>query len=399
MKIFNFLYLKLLILYSTQYLPLGFFFGAIPAILGTNGVSMEIIGSIYMLGLFWVIKFLWAPFIDRYSLFNSKQHYKSWLYIIQPLLAISMFICAFYSITEYFIVSICLIALINLFSSVQDICVDGLVLNNVDKNELEYANAIQTIGTFIGSLLGLVLPLISYEIYSWKVTLIILSVLVLLPTLLLFTFDEKEKVQTSEKYSYFKMFSFLRQKSVLNILIIMLPGYWIVEGTFGLMQQLLIKYDWTLIQIASSQNLIGSIFGIISALIIGSIIEKIGKEKSYKYISVFVFLDILLMINHESFFTNHILVTALLSYNFFCLGLFMTIYYTYIMSNSSKEYAGTQVNIQHSFLLLLTMIFTKIIFSTTESYGFKVTFEVLAVIFVLSNIYGYLFFKRNKNAK
>lgn len=392
-------YLKLLVLYSSQYLPLGFFFGAIPAILGTNGVKMEVIGSIYMLGLFWVVKFLWAPFIDKYSLFNSKNHYKSWLYSVQVLLAITMFICAFFSITEHFIVSLCLIALINFFSSLQDIAVDGLVLNNIDKNELEYANSMQTIGTFMGSMLGLVLPLISYDIYSWKVTLIILSILVLLPIILLYNFNEKPKKVIQDKYSYFKMFSFLKQKSVLSILIIMLPAYWIVEGTFGLMQQLLLKYNWNLIDIAISQNIIASLFGIIAALIISKIIHNYGKEKSFKIVSFLILIDVILMINYEKYFDNHLLVTIFLSYNFFCLGLYMTIYYTYIMANSSKEYAGSQINIQHGFLLLLTMIFTKLIFNTTSTYGFSFAFQILAFLFILSSIYSYFFFKRNKNER
>ena len=399
MKIFTKTYMKLLALYSSQYIPLGFFFGAIPAILGSNGVSMEVIGSIYMLGLFWVLKFLWAPFIDRFTLFSSKSHYKSWLYLIQSLLSLSVFICAFFSITESFVISICLIAFINFFSSLQDICVDGLVLNNINRDELEYANAIQTSGTFIGAMIGLALPLISYELYTWKVTLIILSILTILPVFILYSIDEGKKEVISDRFKYLKGFSLLKQKSIYSLFFIMIPAYWIVEGTFGLIQQLLLKYEWSLIDIVISQNFIGSIFGILGALLVGTAISKIGKAKSYRIISVLIFIDILLMINYKSFFDDHILVTILLSYNYFCLGLFMTIYYTYIMSNSSKEYAGTQVNLQHSILLFVSLIYSKLIFNLASAQGFSSAFKILAVVFLASSIYSYFFFKDESYAK
>lgn len=399
MKLFNKIYLKLLLFYTTQFLPLGFFFGAIPAILGTNGVSMEVIGSIYMLGIFWVIKFLWAPFIDKYTLFKSKGHYKGWLYFIQSFLAICMIVCAFFPITESFVISLCLIALINILSSIQDICVDGLVLNSINKDELEYANSMQSIGTFLGSFLGLVLPLISYELYNWKVTLLILSVFVISPIFFLYNFEEKPKTSISNRYSYFSMFKFLKQKNVLGILIIMLPAYWIVESTFGLFQQLLLQYKWNLIEIVISQNVVASIFGVVGALLVGNIIHKYGKDNTYKVVSILILLDVIFMINYESYFENHTLVTALFSYNYFCLGLYMTVYYTYIMSNSTKEFAGSQINIQHGFLLLLSMLFTKLIFNMTASYGFEFVFKVLAAIFILTTLYSFYFFRKFKDEK
>lgn len=54
-------------LYTTQFLGLGFFIEAFIGILRQNGVSLENLGFIYMLGLFWVFRFLWAPFIDKIS--------------------------------------------------------------------------------------------------------------------------------------------------------------------------------------------------------------------------------------------------------------------------------------------------------------------------------------------
>ena len=383
----------LLILYTTQFIPLGFFFGAVPAILATNGVSMETIGSIYMLGLIWVIKFLWAPFIDKNKIGFFKGHYRSWLIIIQVLLSLSMFICAFYSITSSFTVSLVLILFINFFSSTQDICVDGLVVNSIKKEDLQYSNSMQTAGTFLGSFIGLCLPLYSYEIYTWKVTLFILSVLVLIPTFFLFFYKEKINEIKPQRLSYFKILGFLGNKKVLKLLFIMTPAYFVLEGSFSLIQQVLIRNEWTLIQIATSQNIIASFFGISAAFLSGYIMKYLGKYKSYFLVSTLVLFDIIIMVNLELFVNNHILTTIFLSYNYFCLGLFMTLYYTFIMENSSKEFAGTQVNIQHGLMLFVSLIFTKVFLSISSNYGFTVAFLILSCIYLLTYIYAIVRFK------
>ncbi len=58
-------WLLLVSLYITQNLGLGFFWIALVAIMRQQGFPLERLGVIYLLGLFWVIKFLWAPLIDR----------------------------------------------------------------------------------------------------------------------------------------------------------------------------------------------------------------------------------------------------------------------------------------------------------------------------------------------
>ncbi|MCV6608078.1 MAG: MFS transporter, partial [Campylobacterales bacterium] len=256
-------YLFLLLLYTLQFVPAGFFYGAIPAILGANNVPMSVIGWVYMMGLIWVGKFLWAPYIDKFTFSFFQGHYRAWLIVIQILLSISMFITAFFPLTENFLTAIILIGIINFISSTQDIAVDGLAINSLRRDQLEYANSMQTVGIFIGTLIGLGLPLYSYEIYDWKTTLIILSLVVLIPTLALNFYKENPKERDLPKITFLEIYKFLKEKNGFKILIMIIPGYWIVERSFPLVQQLLIKNNWSLIDIVISQNIIGSFTGII----------------------------------------------------------------------------------------------------------------------------------------
>ena len=129
---------------------------------------------------------------------------------------------------------------------------------------------------------------------------------------------------------------------------------------------------------------IGSIVGIIAAIITGSLINKFGKRKCFIYLLFFIFVDICLLYLFTYFTHNHLFVIFVLSFNSLCLGSFVTIYYTYIMANSSKEYAGTHVNVQHSLLLFASLISTKAIFMLVDFYDFRTVFICIAIIFVFS---------------
>ncbi len=70
-------------LYVSQAIPLGFVFVALPAILVRRGLGEEQIGLLSALAAPWLVKFLWAPAVDRFG--SRRGHYRSWLIPLQLL--------------------------------------------------------------------------------------------------------------------------------------------------------------------------------------------------------------------------------------------------------------------------------------------------------------------------
>ena len=66
-------YYTLLSLYLAQSIPMSFFSTVIPVIMRQEQYSLESIGYLQLMKLPWIIKFLWAPLIDKTS--NSSRHY------------------------------------------------------------------------------------------------------------------------------------------------------------------------------------------------------------------------------------------------------------------------------------------------------------------------------------
>ncbi|EFU70729.1 major facilitator superfamily transporter MFS_1 [Aliarcobacter butzleri JV22] len=108
-------------LYTTQFLGLGFFMEAFIGILRQNGVPLENLGFIYMLGLFWVFRFLWAPFIDRIY-FKKMGHYRAWIIIFQSLMVITIFAISILHINEHLNIIIFLAIFFAFFCSFSKYC-------------------------------------------------------------------------------------------------------------------------------------------------------------------------------------------------------------------------------------------------------------------------------------
>ena len=66
------------VLYAGQFIPAIFIFMTLPIILRDAGHSATHIGLVQLVGLPYVVKFLWAPLIDSYRV--VKQHYKGWIF-------------------------------------------------------------------------------------------------------------------------------------------------------------------------------------------------------------------------------------------------------------------------------------------------------------------------------
>jgi len=142
----------LLALYFAQGLPYGFQVTALPVYLRTQGVSLAAIGFLGALSAPWMLKALWAPWIDRYS-GGRFGHYRSWILPLQAGLALTALLAAFVPATQLWLL-LSLVFVMNLFAATQDIAVDGLAVRILRPDQLGRGNAVQVVGYKFGMLFG-----------------------------------------------------------------------------------------------------------------------------------------------------------------------------------------------------------------------------------------------------
>ena len=169
-------------LYFAQGLPSGLLGKALPPLLREQGVSLSVIGFTVLLALPWTLKFLWAPFLDR---FWTRRR---WLLTLNLATCGLMLLVAAHDfgdwVSQSFALLLTVLFLMNLVAATQDIATDGLAVSRLAPHLRGLGNSVQVIGYKIGMIVGGGLLLWLVARFGWQLSysaLALLIVPVLLP--------------------------------------------------------------------------------------------------------------------------------------------------------------------------------------------------------------------------
>jgi PAT family beta-lactamase induction signal transducer AmpG len=140
---------------------MGIFREVFPVQFKDQGVDLRDIGLISLLALPWTLKFLWAPAVDFF------RHHRLWIFFMNILMAGTLL---FFSVNQDFGIWVWVaIGIFAVFSSTNDIAIDGYTIEMLDKNELGLANGIRN-GMYRVGMLGAGVILIFSDYFSWSIT-------------------------------------------------------------------------------------------------------------------------------------------------------------------------------------------------------------------------------------
>ncbi|XP_069786961.1 major facilitator superfamily domain-containing protein 3 isoform X2 [Narcine bancroftii] len=154
------------LLYFVQGMPYGLQSSLLPIYLRTFGLSFTKISLTKLLYFPWLLKILWAPFVDQYG--------TKWKWMLCSMLG--LFLCCLTMSglapdTDFSAIAFVLL-LMNLFASVQDIAVDGIAVHLLSNEDVGYGNTIQVVAYKMGSLLAGAGLLTVMNYISWNILFI-----------------------------------------------------------------------------------------------------------------------------------------------------------------------------------------------------------------------------------
>ena len=166
----------LAMLYFAQGLPSGLLGKALPPLLREYGVSLSAIGFTALLALPWTLKFLWAPFIDRF-----------WLLTLNLIICSLMLVIASRDfgiwVFQTFALLMMVLFLMNMAAATQDIATDGLAVSRLTPHLRGLGNSVQVIGYKVGMIFGGGLLLWLVARFGWQLSYTALALLII-PVLL-----------------------------------------------------------------------------------------------------------------------------------------------------------------------------------------------------------------------
>lgn len=266
-------------LYIAQSIPMSFFSSIVPVIMRQENYSLESIGLIQLVKLPWIIKFLWAPLIDRTSI--SSKDFRRWIFGSEIFYALIIFSIGFLNLQLDFTLIIILIVIAFIASATQDIATDAYAVLLLKAEERGIGNSFQTGGSFIGTIFGSGVLLIIYHHFGWQALLSGLSILVLLALIPLYFFKKNGQITKVEdiKTSPKDIFTFFKQKNIHRHILILLTFNSGLIGMLAMLKPYLVDSNFETDQIGLMAGIVGPSLGLLASLAAGFIIKKVQRSK------------------------------------------------------------------------------------------------------------------------
>ncbi|MBO1903962.1 MFS transporter [Microvirga sp. 3-52] len=167
-------------LYVGQSIIGGVTFSALPSVLRDRGLPLDRIGLTYLAVLPWVLKFLWAPAIERYRLPSTGPSRSRSIVLIGGLISAFCFALAAMIGPTTFVPLMAIFIVVAFAASTVDIACDGHAVESLSERYHGWGNAAQVGGAYLGFAIGSGLFLVLVARVDWGQAMIVMAVLLVL---------------------------------------------------------------------------------------------------------------------------------------------------------------------------------------------------------------------------
>ncbi|PIE74360.1 MAG: MFS transporter, partial [Deltaproteobacteria bacterium] len=360
----------LLSLYVTQFIGLAFFAEAFVAILRKNGVGLENMGLIYALGLIWVVRFLWAPLIDRFRL-SSKSHFKAWVSFFQALMVLTLFAASMVNIQENIGSIVCFYGLFAFFSASQDIALDALVLKDISLPNRPHAMSLKAAGSSIGVVLGGGLGLVIYDCLGWAYTMLLICLVTLNSLIQLCFYKEKQIDRQKEKVPFRAYCNFWKTRRNWLVFLFFYPA--VMNTAFVLVSPILVDIGWKLAKIGFYIHIIGYSAGALSAFMTGGLMKRFKLKRVLLFAISGQSAGLLFYLFPLHFSINELGITALVSLVFSLSSIANTAIITLMMDECKDISPATGFAMQHGIFMFFGILFSSLSMGLAGKFGYENT--------------------------
>ena len=155
-------------------LPLLLTKGVLQAWMKKEGIDLSLIGLTNLLAIPYSVKFIWAPFLDRYTIsFFGRR--RGWLLIAQTALTLSILGMGLANPKDTPLMLVAAALMVTFFSASQDVVVDAYRREDLADEELGMGSALYVLGYRIGMLLSSGGGLIMADYMSFNMVYIIIA--------------------------------------------------------------------------------------------------------------------------------------------------------------------------------------------------------------------------------
>ncbi len=261
-------YATIMALQAVAYTAISITYASVPAVLRTNGASLEIVGLFSALLFAFILSALWAPLVDRWKIGRLGRR-RSWIGGTQVLAAL---LIGFLALTPpepergAAIFAICL--LISVVAATQQVAVLGYMAETLAPPDRAFGATAAGLGAAIGQLGGGALALFMIQTFDWAFALTCFAVGMALCGTVVLAIREPNPVFSNEETAPRVNWSVLRNRDVWRLMPALVPTTIGIAAAYAMAEARLVDvgFDLTLVGlIAAPANL--AAFSIVGPLV------------------------------------------------------------------------------------------------------------------------------------
>lgn len=262
-------------LYVGQSIIGGMTFLGLPAALRAAGLPLEQIGLLYLAVMPWALKFLWAPYVERYRLPRRGKN-KSHHIVAAGVLACAagLSLLAFLGPSPI-APAIILLSTVAAVAATVDIACDGYAVETLAEKDRGWGNAAQVGGSYLGSAIGAGLFLVLMENYGWSNASLSMSALIVILALP-FIFNSSKYAKTETRSHFPSIKAALMRREVRTGLVI--TAIYVAAQKWGvaMLGPFLVDYGFDLATIGALNGVGSMVIGVGGALLGGALVRIYG---------------------------------------------------------------------------------------------------------------------------
>ena len=346
----------LLFLGFSSGLPLFLTSRTLQAWMTVEGVDLATVGQVSLLALPYSLKFLWAPFMDRYvPPFLGR--WRGWLVITQVLLALSIAAMSFHDpklgLRLLFINAV----LISFFSASQDIVVDAYSVDVLNDREMGAGASLKVVGYRAALILTGGLALVLADQMPWPYVYVAMAVLMGVGIATAFVAPEPV-LRNAPPATLFDAVGrpfhefFTRSGMVTGALLLLFIVLYSLADRLvqNMYTPFLLAAGYTQTEIGAIQGVLGLAATIIGVLAGGAVVAKIGINRSLWVMAVLQLASNLVYYGLSITEKDVGLLTGAIIVENFCGGLVTAGFVAFLMSMCSRQFSATQYALLSSFM-------------------------------------------------
>ena len=348
-------------------LPYVLVFITLTAWLRDVDIDLSLIGFFGWITLTYSLKFLWAPFVDRFSipLFDFYGPRRSWILLMQIIIFVSLILISKID-PKINLLIFAIVALIIAFAgSIQDIAIDALRIESAKLEDQGNLAAGYQFGYRVSILVGSSFSLLIADAYSWSAAYQLMALIIVINLICSFLISTEERNEKLVELNHINSIvepikDFFERFGIklASILLLIVATYRLTDIVMGPMANpFYIDTGYSLTEIGYVK-IIALVATIVGVFVGGVLIKQMGLYKSLMIGAVLVMFTNLLFsfaaINDKNMF----LLSSIVASDSITAGIVGTVNITFLTSLVSPKYTGFQYALFTSLMAFLGKTFS-----------------------------------------